>query len=338
MDCPSIPFTDHLPRQASSRDPYLDRKGNGLLDTPAKLSLQGQQEVQRCMHFCPLQWLVGVRGLKTIPKFLCGHDPLPSTRPSHPSERFGDIWVRAFHLSLNVSEATPGSTVADFQVFCPRRLLDLPGRGSSFLAALTNLRRLRIFASEYERWTPYCTFFHPIPILPALRHLDLCFSLNKDVLDFVQSHYLRLSSLSIYTVDAFDGYDIPATGMAAELCARYSLPLPGPVSRITCSPFLAPIFVPGSCVSAVSLWWESWDDVDDAAETAVPALAQSAGPVRAVSFWSYAWNLKFIELSATHLQHLELLWIDNKDEELSSGEFESDPEAYFVSAARYYLA
>lgn len=223
--------------------------------------------------------------------------------------------------------------MADF--FCARRLFDLTDRASSLLAALTNLRHLTLIASGFDAWSAYCAFFHPVPFLPALRHLMICFSLDAHVLDFVQMHYLRLSSLSILsTIDVDDEDNTPAAG-AAELCTRYSLPLP--FSQIACSPFLTPIFLPGSRISDVGLFWPTTsEDVDDVAPVAVHALASSGCPVLTVSYTSYSWNLKFIELSAPQLQHMELLLIDNVIESLTSSE--SSPESFFVSVAQNHLS
>lgn len=47
---------------------------------------------------------------------------------------------------------------------------------------------------------------------------------------------------------------------------------------------MAPIFIPNSRVTDVSLLWPQWDPVDDVAEKAVDALAQSDESVVTVHY------------------------------------------------------
>lgn len=180
-------------------------------------------------------------------------------------------------------------------------------RAAKTLAACVNIHTLSIIAFCYEEFSDFCAFFDPLPIIPGLRHLRMQFSLDVKVLEFVKHHHSQLRSLSIIHVHD-DGDDALATGTL--LCSQFSIPLS--MSRIECSPFLAPIFVPNSPITDVGLDWPQWDIVDDVAPRAVTALARSSTQVVTLSYNSKAWNIEFIRLAASNLHHLERLSIVNE--------------------------
>lgn len=166
-------------------------------------------------------------------------------------------------------------------------------RAANTIAACVNLHILSIIAFSDEEFNAFCALFDPLPIIPGLRHLEMCFSFDNNVLKFVKRHHSQLRSLSV-----FHGYDAPNDALAtgALFCSQFSLPLS--ISHIECSPFLAPIFLPNSHITDVVLDWQEWDIVDDVAPRAVTALARSSTPVVTVSYSSRAWNLEFIRLAA----------------------------------------
>lgn len=153
------------------------------------------------------------------------------------------------------------------------------------------------------------------------------FSLDVKVLEFVKHHHSQLRSLSI--VHAQDDED-DALATGTLFCSQFSLPLS--MTRIICSPFLAPIFIPNSLITDVALDWPQWDMVDDVAARAVTALAQSSTKVVTLSYNAKSWNIGFIRLAATSLHRLERLSIVN-DHILLPDEDEESPDTVIVSTS-----
>lgn len=186
-------------------------------------------------------------------------------------------------------------------------------RASQTLAACTNTHTLSVLAFEYESFEALCLLFDPLPPLPNLQHLTLRFTLDTNVFRFVQHHYRQLRSLSIvHTHDTVTEVQ-QATNEGDTWCSQFHLPLP--ISRITCSPLLLPIFLPGSFITDVLLQWPVCleQDADSAASATVSTLTQTTFPVTSLHYITRTWNLEFARLAARNLPHLVSLTLQNSE-------------------------
>lgn len=160
--------------------------------------------------------------------------------------------------------------------------------------------------------TLFNTLFKHEQHLPFLRHLSLRIALDAHVLAFVQRHLGRLLSLSIWHKDTTASSKL-RTGR--ELCSEFSLPLPPSVTVFQCSPILAPIFIPNSRVTDVSLSWPHYlsATTPQASDEAVKSLTQSQSSIVVAAYSSLEWNTRFMELAAEQLPGLQYLSMFNID-------------------------
>lgn len=188
-------------------------------------------------------------------------------------------------------------------------------RINQILTACVNLQRLVIpGGDDDEPGEAFHRIFRPLFILPNLRHLHINCTLDEDVLQFVQRHYLQLHTLFIIQNPCY-GYNIAETrALNFSFYSRFDLPLH--CSSISCSPSMASVFIPGSSITKVSLLWpgcesEGEEDVDSVASATVKVLAESAGPVQSINYRTAHWNFAFIQLVPKHLPQLTSLTIEN---------------------------
>lgn len=216
---------------------------------------------------------------------------------------------------------------------CFEKDISVIERGAKALAACVNIHTLSVVAGDSDSsdsFDAFCALFDPIPIFSGLRNLELRFTFDDNVLEFVKHHYRQLRSLTI-----LHAHEDPDEALAAGtmLCSQFSLPLS--TVNIDCSPFLTPIFIPNSSITEVSLLWPNSDWIDDVASQTVMALTCSNTPVTTVTYESRAWNLEFIRLAATHLQQLESISIVNTNDVISDAVEDNSADTYMVRAAQH---
>lgn len=163
---------------------------------------------------------------------------------------------------------------------------------------------------------------------PHLRHLELQFTFNISVFNFVEAHRRDLQSLALYheagsvtnelsiLEEIFS--DEPGTESDDESEGQTSFETSShspAYTSLSCSPILVLHLIPGSHVENVNLsWWNAEDiDVDTLALDLVQSLQKSKAThgIRTLSYASNSWNLNFMNKAPEYLPRLELLCLEN---------------------------
>lgn len=199
---------------------------------------------------------------------------------------------------MGLTLLTPRRSTQDYSIMIddPKTIVHI----RKLISSCTNIHSLTLNSCCYDkiRLTHFCALFSTSLTLPCLRSLNLQFSLDSAVFDFVSRHRYQLHELILVHVELPTSTAIsygeaicslyPPSGSCSdtEITIRTHLEDCNPSSHrrsltaprctyLTASPFLLPALLPYSNVTDVAIRWPlaTDEDVDDLADLVVDALA-----------------------------------------------------------------